>query len=249
MHRLIAFPLLLSACVGIDGSGISATESRDPGTFSAVGNATSVNTEVTYSETVSVTVTCDDNLLEYIRTEVNGGELQVDTPRNTMLHPHVDCWVAITTPSLAALSGSGSGDTYAEGAFPDLVEVHNSGSGLVYASGGAFPIQSATSSGSGALQVSGIDSSCVSLDASGSGTLRAAGVADCADLDSSGSGGISAIDLSALDADIHNSGSGDVSLTVTNTASVDLSGSGDVLVAGGASVEIDDSGSGDVIQQ
>ena len=237
------------ACLGVNGSGISATETREPGAFQAVGNELSILAEVTLGDSQSVTITCDDNLLQYIRTEVHGGELQIDTPNNTFLRPNVDCFVSITTPTLESLSGSGSGDTVATGDFPDLSALDNSGSGAVSARGGHFPLQSVHVSGSGALNADDIDTNCVTLDSTGSGTLHASGVAGCASLDSSGSGGIDAISLTVLEADIHSSGSGDVSLTALKTATIDLSGSGNVRVAGGASMQVDDSGSGEVLTQ
>ncbi len=247
---LILTPLCIlpTACRLIDGSGVSATESREPGAFNAVSNETLVEVGAVFAGEQSVVLTCDDNLLEYIRTEVEGGELRISTDVRANIRPNVDCIVEITTPTLRSLSSSGSGETWAVGAFPDLAALSSSGSGGVEASGGVFPLQDASVSGSGDLYVSAVDSDCLTLDSSGSGTVVAAGEVGCAMVNSSGSGGIEALDLRAVEAEIRVSGSGDVSLTVTGHAEVDISGSGDVRLAGGATVDSDTSGSGELIQ-
>lgn len=250
MRRVITLStlcILPTACHVIDGSGVSATESRQPGDFDSVSNETLVDVAATYAAEQSVAVTCDDNLLEYIRAEVHGGELRIRTEAGVNLMPNTDCRVDITTPTLRELTASGSGDTWANGAFPDLVAMSGSGSGDVEASGGSFPLEEVSTSGSGDIYVSQIHSACVELDTSGSGTIFAAGAVDCALLESSGSGGIDALELTAREAEIEVSGSGDVRLTVTGHAEVDISGSGDVLLAGGATVESDSSGSGELI--
>lgn len=250
MRKLIVLTtlsILPIACRLVEGSGVSATESRQPGEFHSVANETLVEVGTVLGSEQSVVLTCDDNLLEYIRTEVDGGELRIRTDVRANIRPNVDCIVEITSPTLRSLTASGSGETWAAGAFPDLVQLASSGSGGVEATGGVFPLQQASVSGSGALYVTAVDSDCISLTSSGSGSIYAAGVVDCATLDSSGSGDIDAMDLSAVEAEIRASGSGDVSLTVTGHADVDLSGSGDARIGGGGSVDSDTSGSGDVI--
>ncbi len=228
MLRRGALCLVMAGCT-LRGSGVNATEVRPTPAFDAVSNTTSLLVFVRDGAEPSVLVNCDDNLVEWILTEVSGDELtvRIDGPRN--LKPRTDCFVKVVAPALRALHASGSGSIQAGDAWPQLSEVGVSGSGNV--------------------DVSGVDVDDLSASLSGSGTLSLQGQAQSVNVDISGSGTIDGRRLSTAQATIQHSSSGMVTLTVTNAADVDLSGSGDVVIYGGASVDAQTSGSGQVIER
>jgi hypothetical protein len=245
----VLFVSILPSCIQVEGSGISAEEVRDVGPFSALAATTMIDTFVAPGAEPSVVVRCDDNLLEHIETEVQGGELVIGTSSKVGIDPHAVCEVDIVAPALEALRGTGSGALDAQGDWSALTEVQSSGSGPVTVEGGLPALAFVNGSGSGRLRVFGIEGDGVAIDCSGSGGIEAFGVARFADVTNAGSGGIDAIDLMVVDAEIRNSGSGEVSLSATGDVTVDLSGSGDVVLDGGARVQADDSGSGSVVSR
>ena len=227
MRSMSVCCLLLAGCFGARGSGVPDEEIREVGAFDEVRNTMNVEVNVVEGDAAEVFVRCDDNLLDLVRTEVSGGELRVTTRPNTWIRPQSECFVDVITPTLRRLSGSGSGRTGAAGPLPDLESVANSGSGRVL--------------------VEGLETQALSIANSGSGGVEATGVGGFAELANTGSGGIHAVDLSVDEADIRNSASGSVSLTVVERATVRLSGSGNVRILGRPRVDADDSGSGTVI--
>jgi hypothetical protein len=81
---------------------------------------------------------------------------------------------------------------------------------------------------------------------SGSGRVTLDGTVDMVELDVSGSGGVFARELTAIDADVSISGSGNIELTATGLVTGNLSGSGKLTLWGDPSVDVETSGSGDV---
>jgi hypothetical protein len=226
--------MLLPGCLfGIQGSGVEATEDRQVGAFTGVRDTTSVDVDLAVGVDLvegepSVSVTCDDNLLEHLLTEVRDGVLVVTTPPGTGIQPVARCFVEVNaTGALRSIENTGSGQVLAEGAFPDLAEIR--------------------ASGSGEIDVSGIDAGKLSASLSGSGRVRLEGGADRVDYDLSGSGALDAFDLVAVDADVRVSGSGSASLTATGDVVGHVSGSGNVVIEGDPDhVERHVTGSGDI---
>lgn len=225
---------LLPGCVfGVRGSGVEATEDREVGAFTGLRDTTSVDVDLSVGLDLvegepSVSVTCDDNLLEHILTEVRDGVLVVHTPLGTNVLPTARCFVLVsTTDALRSIENLGSAQVLAEGPLPDLTEVR--------------------STGSGAVEVSGVDAVKLSASLTGSGRVRLDGAADRVDYDLSGSGSLDALDLAAIDADVRVTGSGSASLTATGDVVAHLSGSGNVVIEGDPDrVERHVTGSGDI---
>lgn len=244
-RALIWLPLM--AC-GVRGSGVEATETRQVSDFTGVHNTMNIDVDVVEGETQEVLVTCDDNLLELIKTTVSGGILRIAPPKGTIVRPRATCEVLVTATELQQIEGSGSGATSATGELSSLRTAEGSGSGAVVVDGSAMlSFQRGEVSGSGALTVDGIDTDAVRLENSGSGGLTASGRADEATVVDSGSGAIRARGLTSQTATIDNSGSGAIELTVSGAADVDVSGSGSVSLWGNPQVSQSTSGSGDVI--
>ena len=217
--------LALTGC--ITGNGEIASELRDIDGFSAVEVISNIPVDVFVDDEVSVEVTCDSNLIDYIRTEVRGDALQVKTPNNRNVRPTTDCFVTVTGPTFTEFALSGSAGLYAQGPLKELREL--------------------SASGSGSMLVEAIDSSRLSVSLSGSGDAELDGATGDLELHLSGSGGVLARDLTAGDAEVKISGSGSAEITATGSVDADLSGSGSLDIYGDPqSVNQDTSGSGDV---
>jgi len=219
--------MFLFACTIETGSGVSATETRELETFSAINNTTQVAVTWAAAEEQSAALTCDDNLLGVFRTTVDDGVLTLDTPNGVLAQPQVDCVLALEGDCLWGIDVSGSGD--------------------VSAGPSGCLLSSLESSGSGRITVSGAQSDALSVSLSGSGGAEVDGSVGEIELRVSGSGGLAGRDLLAADAAVRMSSSADVHLSVSASLEADLSGSGSLHVYGDPqSRSVEATGSGEV---
>lgn len=239
------FLLLSLACTVVQGSGESATVTRDLTDWTAIDNGTFVDVEWAPGDG-SAQLTCDDNLLDRIEIEVVDGELRIRTPPNTLVQSHVDCVLELTSPCLFSVSNSGSGRFEAVAACA-VEDIHSSGSGSIAL--GAVEAESLRihTSGSGSVQVDSVSAQDVDLHTSGSGGITLAGGAGHIEVSQSGSGGLDGAELVVDTAEVGMSGSGDSHLAVNESVQADLSGSGSLHIYGTPSIDADTSGSGDVV--
>jgi hypothetical protein len=178
-------------------------------------------------DTQEVIVETDDNLIEYLDTDINGGVWDIDFDR--CVRNVTRLTVYITVPEIEKLIISGSGSIVGEDAFTgDDLETSVSGSGNI-----EFDFTGNT----------------VDASVSGSGNIDLFGSADFMDVNISGSGDVRAFDLFTQECDVHISGSGDVRVNVEDFLKVRISGSGDVLYLGHPTLDVDITGSGSVIDR
>jgi len=277
MLRPITLPalaiVLLPACiVGQVGSGEPETQTRDIDGATSVTSATAVRVEIQPgAEQASLELTCDDNLIDDIITEVDDqGMLTVRTEPRTTLLPVAPCVARVALPAVFEARNTGSGGLEVLDDAPELGLVENSGSGAVSVLGLAGSLVEVVASGSGALEidVADVPDSCsldvvhtgsgrvrigdveacdLSISQSGSGSSSIAGRVSELDLDVSGSGGVKERDLVVDRADIGISGSGGVELTVRESVRARLSGSGGAVIHGSPDErDIQETGSGRV---
>lgn len=238
--------LLTNACiVGEPGSGVAATETLDLAPFSAVDLRNQLDLEIDEGDAISGEVTCDDNLLDNLRIEVQNDALIIATRSGMPIAPRVRCVISVTGIDVREITASGSGDVDAAD-FASLDVVRLSGSGDVAVGGTGSTDLLIDASSSGDCRIDGIDADVVTARLSGSGGVTVDGTADTLILDMSSSGDCDAGGLSAVDVDVDISGSGDATVRASGTVSGQLSGSGDLTVNGDATVNVSTSGSGDV---
>ncbi len=228
MTRTIPLLFLgLMACTTKDGNGVQSNELRELGSFEAVRNNSSVPILVDVGPALSVEVFCDENLLSLVETEVHGDTIEVNLPAEIVIVPTATCEVAITMPSLIRAHVTSTGDLFAQGELSDLDYVRNSGWGDV--------------------QLEGIATAELRLISQGRGRMLLAGTAEVVAMDNTGAGGIEAGQLISADANVYNAGSGDITATVTERATVQIVGDGDVVLHGDPeTLEVDDDGCGDL---
>ncbi len=171
---------------GEKGSGDLVTQTRDVDKFDEVSLSGSFDVRVRVGEEQSISVTFDDNLIDYIQTEVRHGELRIHSDES--FSSRHNCRVEITVPSLTDVSLSGSGD----------IDVTN-------VSGGDFSL---SISGSGDVTAEGkVDQLSITVAGSGDVDARDLEALD-ADVHISGSGDVAVFASRYLDARV--SGSGDI---------------------------------------
>lgn len=260
---------LLPACVfGEVGSGEAATEVRPADGATAFESHLFLGTTVRLGEASEITITCDDNLLDDIITEVHDGVLELrGRVDGQPMTPRTLCEAEVVLPRIDAMANTGSGPMTLQGDFDGLTHLEVTGSGPITGEGLLAGLEEAVQTGSGGLDLGGVDTCSLSLTQSGSGrvqigALRAcdvlvdksssgrmvlAGRAELLDLQASGSGGFGDEDFVVDEAIVALSGSGGAELTVLQSVEARLSGSGGVRVHGDpADRDIRETGSGRV---
>lgn len=256
--------LTLLACA-TQGNGVEATESREVGEFSGVRNTTFVQVNWSAGDTAAE-VQCDENLLEYIFTDLEDGQLVIRTPNNMLLNARTDCRMTLQSQCLNRVSLSGSGSFDAQDGC-ELREISLSGSGGADIGAIASDSLDIRVSGSGGVQVEQVDTMDLSIDTSGSGGVNVqdivtdtlivehsgsggstlSGQAGELDLHTTGSGGMSASDLLSYELSAVITGSGSSSVEMDGPVQARLSGSGSLNLSGNPGpVDATETGSGSV---
>lgn len=221
--------VLLSACnlAGLRGSGDLITETRNVSNFDRISLSGSGNVIITQNGEESLVVETDDNIMEYVTTEVRGGTLELgfSSARAGGISP-TRLTFTLSVDNLEGLTVSGSGDIEAEGIETDSLEINVSGSGDI--------------------RVDSLTADLVEAQISGSGEIVLAGEAADQDIQISGSGKYRAGDLLSETVTVEIGGSGDVTVWTTNSLDASIGGSGNVSYYGTPSVSSSTSGSGSI---
>lgn len=255
--RMLVFMLALPGCVIgeiVEGNGQSASEDRVVAEFSGVVATMAIPVDVVAGPAPAVRVTCDENLLEFIATDVDSGDLIVRSERDgdgfVAIQPTVDCRVEVTTPGANRLISTGSGLLTASGEeLGGLSDVTSTGSGGLVVHGRAVAQRvSVTNTGSASVVVDGVEADTTELLSTGSGGMTVLdGATGALALTISGSG---PVDAGGLVADVVNatiSGSGSGQVTATESLSATITGSGGLVVFGDPEVrDVSETGSGSV---
>jgi hypothetical protein len=214
----------------IKGNGNVVTIERNTGDYDGVSVAGWFDVELVKGKEGNITLKGEENLLEYIITEVENDKLVVKVEKGVNLKS--SNWrngISITIPveEISELSMSGSGDISSSVVLDsDNLDIRMSGSGDC------------------ALEVQAKN---LEVRLSGSGDLKFAGNTTNFDVTVSGSGDISAYELEADNVEATVSGSADIKVTANNAIEARVSGSGDITYKGNPSrVRTKSSGSGDV---
>lgn len=232
-RKLVVSLMLLALFTGscnmftIEGSGDITTETREVSGFERVGLSNMGVVVLTQGETEGLTVRADDNLMEYVVTEVRDGTLRIGLTQKASLgslRPTEPIVFDVSVRNLSGLSVSGSGSLEVGRLVTDFLAI--------------------SVSGSGSIDVGDLTADEVTAAISGSGQVSVVGEARAQTVSVSGSGGYRAQYLITLESDVSVSGSGLVALNAAERLDVRISGSGTVRYSGEPGITEDISGSG-----
>ena len=229
---LIGASILISSCNVIDGTGVTGngnirTEKRSTGNFNAVKTSGSIDIEINSGDVYSVSVENDENILQYVVTDVNDGTLHVHYKDGYSIN-NDHAKVYVTAPSLDKLIVSGSGDITTQGMLKNSrqIEMNVSGSGNIKAQ---------------------VDAPVINISVGGSGNISLTGHTKDFTCSVNGSGDINCGGLESENAIVKIAGSGNAHVFASVHLSATVAGSGDVYYRGKPpSPEIHTSGSGSV---
>lgn len=215
------------SCESISGNGNVRDEKRPLSNINTIKTSGSIDVEINSGNTYSLTVQDDENLIPYVVTEVNGGELNIHYKDGySIMNDHAK--VMVTVPTLDRIITSGSGDVTTNGVIQsnNEIDMKTSGSGDIKAA---------------------VNAPSIKVTGSGSGDIGLSGMTKNFDCRISGSGDIKCSNLKSENATIHVSGSSNVHVFASVSLKVNVAGSGDVYYSGNpATPEIHIAGSGTV---
>ena len=157
-----------SSSSGVTGSGVPAAQTRTVPPFTAVDLAGGNNVTVDVGGAQTVTVHADDNLIGYVTTTVRNGTLAVGQSRGFSTASPMS--VAVTVPSLDAVTLCGSGILTVDGVTAGHFTVQAPGSGLLVVTGKTTTLD-AILSGTGDVRLDGLAAHDATATVSGTGRL------------------------------------------------------------------------------
>ena len=214
----------------IKGNGNTVTIQRSTGEYDGVSLSGWFDVDLVSGNEGEITLKGEENLLEYIITEVKDGKLVIKTEKGINLK--TSGWnseIRITVPieSINSVSMAGSGDIVGK----TKIKTDNFSTAM---------------SGSGDITLD-LDTTSISASMSGSGDITLSGSTVDFEATISGSGDIEAYDLDAENVNATVSGSADIQVTATKSIKARVSGSGDISYKGNPEkVDTKTSGSGDI---
>lgn len=240
-RRTILVPGVLAvlvACAGVAGasqqvvrgSGHVVEEKRDTGTFSGVALHVVGDLEIEIGNREELRIEAEDNLLDYIVTEIKDDVLTFNQLEKTRIRPTRPVRFFLTTRRLDGVTHAAGGRIHVSGINSRRLTIQHRGSGRI--------------------QIDDLELETLFVHASGSGRIDLGRTsASRCQLTLSGSGDVTIGRLTGLSNDVRLTGSGDVSITRGTVVqqTVFVSGSGEFKAhgfsSGVASVLVSGSGS------
>jgi hypothetical protein len=206
----------LTACVqgqswrSVTGHGHVITKDRNVGSFSGIKVSSGIDVYLKQGNSESVSVEADENLHEYILTEVRGNVLNVYSEYN--IRDAERKRVYVTMKDINSIRTTSAGDVYGDGTIKgDRLEL------------------SASSAGDIKLNV---DVNDLYVDISSSGDITLTGETDNLKADLSSAGDLNAYELRSRDADVSVSSAGDADINVSEKMVARASSAGDINYKG-----------------
>ena len=213
----------------ITGSGPVVEEDREVDGISGVELATSGTLHISMGAATSLRIEAQDNLMEYIETEVRGGTLLIRTKPGYDLQSTRPIQYYLTVENLDNIEVSSSGDIEAGNLESDSLSIRISSSGDVSIDrldGSSLDIKI---SSSGKLEISGGQIREQRVDISSSGDYQARG-------------------LASTTANIDLTSSGSATVRVSDRLNGRLSSSGNIYYIGDPEVDVRMTSSGKTVQ-
>lgn len=247
---------LIGACDIVDygnqkriyGSGDAKVEDRNiTGSFQRISLRTLGEMTLQLGSMTEVIVEGDDNILPYIHTEIENGELKIYKERKVNLRPKSKLRYTVTTPNLKAISLSSSGKAVVPFVESDSFEIDISSSGGLKMDGLKTQKAYIKVSSSGGASLGSLEADTLESKISSSGNVYIdGGRVNQLNISCSSSGNFKAPEVVFDEVDAHCSSSGGAWLNVARSLKADCSSSGGVYYRGEPKASAHTSSSGRV---
>lgn len=196
----------------VTGSGRVEREDRIVSDFKTVTLAGSGDLVIQQGSTEELTIEADDNLIPFIHSEVNDGELVIRWDDGINPVPSKPVRFLLTVKDLTNVNLTGSGSLTADDFTGDSLTISMAGSADAHLN--AVTLKDLTTT------------------ISGSGNVIASGTVNSFTIKVAGSGDVKASDLQASTVSVKVAGSGDAIVWATDKLNVSVAGSGDIRYRG-----------------
>jgi hypothetical protein len=196
----------------IKGNGKVVTEKRTTAGYDEINVSGFFDVVLVSGKEGAISIQGEENLLPYIKVEVEGNMLKIYTEKNVNISPNKDIVLTIPFEQISFVSLSGSGDLKSKN--------------TIVSSKFAAKL-----SGSGDLNLD-VKTTEFEVQISGSGDVVLTGASDSFTSKISGSGDVDAINLITKNANLTISGSGDMKVNCTKSLIARVSGSGNIEYKG-----------------
>ncbi|WOD43846.1 head GIN domain-containing protein [Hwangdonia lutea] len=233
-QALVVFASLLLATTAyaqsksIKGNGNMTTVTRTTDSYDAIKCAGSMDFILVSGTEGNITIEGEDNLLEYIVTEVTDNVLKVKVKKGKYLKSSKNKTIKITIPfkDINKVTLAGSGDLWNK----DVISATHLDVAL--AGSGDIVLDVKTTSVEGSI--------------AGSGDLTLKGSTNNLKAKVAGSGDFHGFDLQANNTEVSVAGSGDAEVVSTDNLKARVAGSGDIVYKGNPKKDTKVSGSGSI---
>ncbi len=194
----------------INGNGKISHETRNTKMYESIELIGSLDVELVKGIEGVIKVEAEENLQEYIKTQVSNSRLIIKVKKGYDVRPSLSKRIVVTVP------------------FEDISEVILNGSGDIESTDIIKTKHfSAVLAGSGDINLN-IQSHHLNVNLAGSGDLKLIGRTDQFEASLAGSGDISSYELTTRSALISVVGAGDIQLYVSENLDASIAGSGDI---------------------
>jgi hypothetical protein len=201
----------------IKGNEISITVLREVSNYDKIIVSGSLYIELFKGDEGKITIKADENLTDYIITEVKNGELKIKTENGYQINSNKKITITIPFDVIDEISLAGSGNINSE----DILNTKDLKLSLA---------------GSGIINVP-VSSKILISNIAGSGIINVSGETDDFSCNVAGSGNINGYDLIAKKTTVKIAGSGNVSVNALNEIYANITGSGNVYYIGNPGIE------------
>jgi len=208
----------------ITGSGNVITESREVSGFNGISHTGIGRVIITQGDTESLTIQADDNLMEYITSEVKNDTLELGFDENVRFDSTSSITFTVGAIGIAEIGSTGTGS----------IELDELGTKNLHI----------LKTGTGSISIGSLTATDLVVNADGTGKIEIAGTVVNQELDLKGTGNYDAPDLESQTADVGVTGTGSVVLWVLDSLDVEIVGISKVSYYGNPNVTQSITGTG-----
>ncbi|MDP2068816.1 MAG: head GIN domain-containing protein [Lutibacter sp.] len=201
----------------IKGNANIKTEKRSVSDYDKISVAGSFDVKLVKGKEGAISIIADENLMEYIETEVENGHLKIQPKKGYQLKATKTILITVPFEMIDAISLAGSGNVRST----DVLNAADLNLNLAGSGGMDLPVSIKN----------------LKAQIAGSGNIKLSGNAEVLRCEIAGSGNLNGDGLKATASHINIAGSGNVNIHAVSEIHAKIVGSGDVIYTGNPGIE------------
>ncbi len=201
----------------IKGNAKVITENRSVSDYDKISVAGSFDVKLVKGKEGAISINAEENLMEYIETEVRNGHLKIQPKKGYQLNATKTILITVSFETIDAISLAGSGNVSSA----DVLSSSDLNLDL---------------SGSGEIDLP-VSTKNLTSQIAGSGSIKLSGNSEVLNCEIAGSGSLNGSDLKATVSHVNIAGSGNVKVHAVSEIHAEIVGSGDVIYTGNPTIE------------